>query len=132
MTGETNLSTLLATMSPRLHEGEYVFCSINETIQINTTDILCSFREREGLTVILQKDIADKYNLDYTFTASWITLAVHSSLEAIGLTAAFSKALAEKGISCNVVSAFYHDHIFVPSQTAAKAMETLRRLSVNF
>ncbi|MCW3116151.1 MAG: acetyltransferase [Chitinophagaceae bacterium] len=132
MTGETNLSTLLATMTPRLNEGEYVFCSINVTTPINNADILCLFHEIEGPTVILQKNIADTLRLKYSFTASWITLAVHSSLEAIGLTAAFSKALAEKGISCNVVSAFYHDHIFVPSQDADKAMETLRRLSVNF
>ena len=132
MTGEKNLSTLLATMTPRLNEGVYVFCSIDETIQINPADILCSFREKEGLTVIVKKDIADKLKLNYSFTASWITLTVHSTLEAIGFTAAFSKALAEKGISCNVVAAFYHDHIFVPYNDADKAMETLRRLSVNF
>jgi uncharacterized protein len=132
MTGETNLSTLLAAMTPRLNEGVYVFCCIDEAFQINTADILCSFREKEGLTVIVKKEVADKLKLDYSFTASWITLTVHSSLEAIGLTAAFSKALAEKGISCNVVSAFYHDHIFVASHDTDKAMETLRRLSVNF
>ena len=132
MTGEKNLSRLLATMTPHLHEGEYVFCSTDDVIDINSADILCSFREKEGLTVILHKNIADQFKLDYSFVASWITLTVHSSLEAVGLTAAFSKALSEKGISCNVVSAFYHDHIFVPCQDADKAMETLSRLSVKF
>ena len=73
--------------------------------------------------------LKDKLGLNYSFVASWITLTVHSSLEAVGLTAAFSKALAEKGISCNVVAAFYHDHLFVRQQDAAAAMETLKGLS---
>ncbi|MES1217737.1 MAG: ACT domain-containing protein [Bacteroidota bacterium] len=119
-------------MTPRLNDGEFVFCSVDETYQINAADILGSFREKEGLTMILSKEIADRHQLEYSFIACWITLTVHSSLEAVGLTAAFSKALSEKGISCNVVAAFFHDHIFVPAKDADKAMETLRRLSVNF
>ena len=71
-------------------------------------------------------------NLTYHFVAKWITLNVHSSLEAVGLTAAFSNALAEAGISCNVVAAYYHDHIFVAKADADKAMEVLRKLSVSF
>ena len=132
MSGETNLSVLLKTMTPELNEGDYVFCSVPDAAQINSADVLCTFREKEGVTIIVGKQVADSLNLSYHFTASWITLTVHSSLQAIGLTAAFSNALAGAGISCNVVAAFYHDHIFVAKEDAQKAMETLRNLSVSF
>ncbi len=132
MNGETNLSVLLKTMTPELHEGYYVFCSVPGPVQINPADILCTFREKDGLTIIVTKEIADSLGLHDHFIASWITLTVHSSLQAVGLTAAFSNALAEAGISCNAVAAFYHDHIFVAKEDAQKAMEVLRKLSVSF
>ena len=87
------------------------------------------FREKEGITLILKKEIADKLNLNYSLITSWITLTIHSSLEAVGLTAAFSKALADNGISCNVVAAFYHDHIFVDQKETEKAMMILNTFS---
>jgi len=87
------------------------------------------FKEEEAITIIVKKEIADKLNFAYSFISSWITLTVHSSLEAIGLTAAFSKALSDNGISCNVVAAFYHDHIFVNEKDAVKAMDVLNKLS---
>jgi hypothetical protein len=87
------------------------------------------FTEEEGITVIIKKEIADQLHIEYSFIASWITLAVHSSLEAVGLTAAFSNALAKNGISCNAVAAFYHDHIFVDKKDAEKAMNILHKLA---
>jgi uncharacterized protein len=129
MPGETNLISLLKTMEPVLNDGEYVFCTIDENIHLKPIDILFSFREQEGLTIIITKNIADSLHLSYYYIYSWITLTVHSSLEAVGLTAAFSKAFADQNISCNVVAAFYHDHIFVAQKDAKKAMETLWQLS---
>ncbi|WP_367180401.1 ACT domain-containing protein [uncultured Muriicola sp.] len=79
--------------------------------------------------MIIKKELADAKNLKYSFVAAWITLTVHSSLEAVGLTAAFSSALSEQGISCNVVAAFFHDHIFVDKKDAEKAMEILNKFS---
>ena len=73
--------------------------------------------------------MANQLNLNYSFIASWISLTIHSSLEAVGLTAAFSKALADNGISCNVVAAFYHDHIFVDQKDAKKVMMILNTFS---
>jgi len=129
MAGETNLTTLLKTMMPVVNEGEYVFCTVNDTSKINLTDIICSFREKEGLSIIISKQKADALGLTYSYVASWITLTVHSSLEAVGLTAAFSKALSGNGISCNVVAAYHHDHIFVSLSDTDKAMKVLKQLS---
>ena len=129
MPGETNLNTLLKNMMPVLNEGDYVFCSISDLNGIDINEIIASFKEIEGTTVILKKQIADDLKLPYSYIASWITLTVHSSLEATGLTAAFANALADEGISCNVVAAYYHDHIFVDKKDADKAIEALTNLS---
>jgi hypothetical protein len=129
MTGESDLNILLKSMKPRLHPGEYVFCTVKDPASVDFKDTLLIFKEDESITPIIKKEVADRLKLDYSFIASWITLTVHSSLEAVGLTAAFSKALADAGISCNVVAAFYHDHIFVNSKDAEKAMVILYRFS---
>jgi uncharacterized protein len=127
MTGETNLDMLLKTMKPFHNEGDYVFCTT--TNNINIEDIIMLFTENEGTTIILTKEKADILMLPYSFIAAWITLTAHSSLAASGFTAAFSTALAKEKISCNVVAAFYHDHIFVDKKDAEKAMEVLKKLS---
>ena len=129
MPGETDLDILLKTMHPRLNAGEYVFCTVAEPTPVNPQDILMTFREGEGITIILSKEKADALHWKFTSVFSWITLTVHSSLDAVGLTAAFSKALADNGISCNVVAAFYHDHIFVNTKDAEAAMQVLKGLS---
>ncbi len=129
MTGETNLRTLLSSMQPTLNPGDYVFCTVNENMPLKATDAVMVFQEQEGNTLILKKEIADQHNIEYSFTASWITLKIHSSLEAVGLTAAFSKVLADHDISCNVVAGYYHDHIFVSKKDAEKAMNLLTDLA---
>jgi hypothetical protein len=128
MPGELNFSRLIKAMKPVLNEGEYVFCSFAEGMPADLSDAICTFREKEGISVILPKEIADKRQLKYTFIASWITLMVHSSLEAVGLTAAASKALAAQNISANVVAGFYHDHIFVARRDAERAIRALREI----
>lgn len=129
MSGEKNLEILLKTMKPKRNLGEFVFCEVENLEKINLNEIVMTFREEESITIIAKKEIADKLNLKYSFIASWITLTIHSSLDAVGLTAAFSKALSENGISCNVVAAFYHDHIFVDKKDTEKTMEILNKFS---
>ena len=129
MTGEKDLNKLLKTIKPKHNIGNYVFCTIGDLPKINFGDVILIFKEQEGITIIIKKELADSLKLDYSFIASWITLTVHSSLEAVGLTAAFSKALSDEGVSCNVVAAFYHDHIFVNKKDTEKAMNILNRLS---
>ena len=130
MTGETNLDILLKTMKPKLNIGEYVFCTSMDLAGININDTLLIFKEEEGITIIVKKEVADNAGFDYSHIASWITLTVYSSLDAVGLTAAFSKALAKNGISCNVIAAYYHDHIFVRKDDAERAMQILNKLSI--
>ena len=125
MQGEKDLNILLKTLKPKHNPGHYVFCVVKDLAIINVDEIILFFREEEGNTVIIKKELADSLKLEYSFIASWITLTVHSSLEAIGLTAAFSSALSAAGISCNVVAAFYHDHIFVDKKDTEKAMAIL-------
>ncbi|PCJ94618.1 MAG: acetyltransferase [Flavobacteriaceae bacterium] len=129
MQGETNLEKLLKEMQPELNTGEYVFATVASTDFIKKEHILSEFKEKEGITVILERQHADLYQLSYNYIASWITLNVHSSLDAVGLTALFSTELARHQISCNVISGYYHDHIFVNQKDGQKAMEVLQKLS---
>ena len=125
MSGETDLAALITQMEPLQNEGEYVYClykSMSEAIKLEPAGL---FQEQEGVTVILPKSKADEAGLSYTSPMAWITLNVHSSLEAVGLTAAVSAALTRADISCNVVAAFHHDHLFVPVKNAGHAMEVL-------
>jgi hypothetical protein len=129
LTGETDLKKLLKSLKPKQIVGEYVFCVVENLSSVGTNDIVMLFKEEEGTTVILKKELADQRQLTYSLVLSWITLTVHSSLEAVGLTAAFSKVLAEKNISCNVVAGYYHDHIFIDVKDAEQAMTILGNLS---
>ena len=129
MTGEVDLLKLIKDMKPELNKGEYVYCLADSKTHATVLDPLYYFLEKEGVTVILPKEKADTMSIPYETICAWITLTVHSSLEAVGLTAAVSKALTEENISCNMVAAFYHDHIFVPVKDAERAMNALRKLT---
>lgn len=129
MTGETSLAKLLASLSPRLNQGEYVFCTLAEPTVAHAAIALGSFRQEEGTTLILPRGEAERLGLGFDYVAAWITLEVHSSLAAVGLTAAFATALAGEGISCNVIAGYHHDHLFVAQADAERALAALRRLA---
>ncbi|MDN3691377.1 ACT domain-containing protein [Chryseobacterium tructae] len=128
MEGEVNLKNILKNLNPSLNKGKYVYCTVDSIDKIPLSKILFLFKETESITIVVKKEDAEELNLDFSYVASWITLEVHSSLSAVGLTAAFSQALSEAGISCNVVAAYYHDHIFVDEKDTAKAIEVLNML----
>ena len=130
-TGETNLRHLIRTMSPLLDTAEWIFATINvEDESALVPYAIASFREAEGLTLVLPQSAADGLE-NVSAPMSRITLEVHSSLEAVGLTAAVAGALAEEGISANVIAAYYHDHIFVPKASADRALAVLTGLSTS-
>lgn len=124
----SDLSTLLATMEPALADGVYVYSSVAHGFDISRVPVVATMREAEGLTVVVAEEVALSMGLPVLFRCAWITLTVHSDLQAVGLTATFAKALGDQGISCNVIAGAYHDHIFVPYEEAARAMIALQNL----
>ena len=131
MTGERDLEKLLKSMSPELLNGDYVFCTFPDAQYGDYSELepIAVINESEGLTMIVPKPKADERNISYESVFRGITLTIHSSLDAIGLTAAFSNKLTEQGISANVIAGYYHDHIFVQSELAEKAIEALNELA---
>jgi hypothetical protein len=129
MGAETDLGKLLANMAPELQKGEYVFCSVStDSFNDLKVELLGWFREAEGVALILEQDAADRVGLGYPSVWRMITLRVHSSLEAVGFLAAVTTKLAEAGLSVNPVSAYYHDHLFVPADKGELALKLLREL----
>lgn len=131
MSGETDIKILLKEMNPILDSVEYVFCNISQEVplqEIYALKPLGLFHEVEGVTLILEAAKARQANLVYEHVFQKITLNIHSSLAAVGLTAAISTALAQHNISANVVAGFYHDHIFVPTNQASQALNILNNL----
>ena len=123
-----DLDRLLAGMRPSLHPGRYAFTTLPPSQTIDPASIVASIREAEGLSVVLAEADALALRVPIAFIAAWITLEVHSDLAAVGLTAAFSQALAQAGIGCNVVAGTVHDHIFVAAAHANDAIAVLQAL----
>jgi hypothetical protein len=121
---------MIASMSPVLQPGVFVFCSMfhNDDAKAALSLARGAFAEDEGMSLILPKGEADRLGLSYDAEMKQITLMVFSSVTGVGLTAAVSTELARQKIPANVVAASQHDHVFVPVKKADAAMETLRAL----
>lgn len=128
ISGESNLQILLQSASPQHNPGKYVFCTVQQPAPALLTAAVAIMQENEGTTLVLPQAVADEYQLNYEYIAGWITLMVHSSLAAVGLTAAFAHALAQQNISCNVIAGYYHDHIFVADDNVQQALVILNNL----
>lgn len=127
--GEHDLRSLLKNCNPSLHEEEFVFVSLVEDAVPTGVHAQCTFRETEGITLIIRKQDAEREHWQWTFPCRMITLQVHSALDAVGFLAEVMRVLSAHGISTNTVSAYFHDHLFVPSDRAEEALELLRRLA---
>jgi len=125
----TGLQRLIREMRPFLHERPFVFCTVPPgELAGMTFEPLCYFREDEGATVIIGADEANNTGFSYSRKWALITLQVHSPLDAVGFVAAVTSELARAGISVNPVSAFHHDHLFVPWEKRTEAMRLLEKM----
>jgi hypothetical protein len=127
MPGERDLEILLRTAAPEVRPGSFVFVVVHDEALLYELGAEATVREPEGITAVVRRERADALGLPYDYLAAWITLRVHSALDAVGLTAAVSAALARAGISCNVIAGYHHDHLLVPLDRAADALEALAR-----
>jgi uncharacterized protein len=125
-----DLATLLAHAAPELQSRRVAVVALEgaSTPNLPSGALIGSFHEAEGLTLYVELEAAEAAGLPIAFRAAWITMTVHSALDTVGFTAAFATALARAGISCNVIAGARHDHLFVPCEKAAAAMDALRRL----
>lgn len=130
--GETDLTRLLATMRPAAREGEWVVVSVTPEVADAVAageEPAARIVEDEGVTLVLRREQADAHGIPYDFVGAWITLRVHSSLSAVGLTAAVATALTRRGISCNVLAGHFHDHLLVPVDDRDRALHALEELA---
>ena len=131
MSGELDLAKLMATMSAELHEGVFVFATVKNGQMPTGIAPRMMFQENEGTTLILLKSEAEAAGLSFEFPSRMITLNVHSSLEAVGFIARIATELAAAGMGVNPVSAFYHDHLFIPDGRQDEAMTLLKVMAAS-
>ncbi len=127
MGGETDPDRLLSGLAPRLDPEPHGFAVIDGEVPTGLAWVAL-VREDEGLTVIAPQAALARAGLDPGGPWARITLTVHSALEAVGLTAAVSAALAEGGIPANMIAGFHHDQILVPWEQRVDALSRLKAL----
>ncbi|GLZ53164.1 hypothetical protein Acsp07_27810 [Actinomycetospora sp. NBRC 106378] len=127
VTGSRDLAAMLASLDAVARDGEFVYATVGAGHPA-TGRAQAVVVEDEGVTLVLRRADADALGVSYGFVAVWLTLTVHSALDAVGLTAAFSRALGDAGISCNVLAGFHHDHLLVPAAARDRALAVLRSL----
>ena len=127
--GEEDLSSILNNLQPELLIEDYVFItSDDDSDSQNKLDPIATFKEKEGVTLVITQERAQGNNLQYNPVFSCISLGVHSSLTSVGLIAAISKSLSDNGIACNVFSGYFHDHIFVQKSLSTQALEVINNI----
>ncbi|PKN99283.1 MAG: acetyltransferase [Chloroflexi bacterium HGW-Chloroflexi-4] len=126
-----DLNQLIKGMMPVVNPGVYAFVSVPSAEALQSVRVIASVIEDEGYSAVIGESDALSLELPILFRAGWITLTVNSDLQAVGLTATFAGALSKAGISCNVVAGAFHDHIFVPIECTADAMDVLNNMQAS-
>jgi hypothetical protein len=126
--GEEDLSNILNNLQPELLNEDYVFIKSDDTDSENKLDPIATFKEKEGVTLVITRERAQGNNLQYNSVFSCISLGVHSSLTSVGLISAISKSLSDNGIACNIFSGYFHDHIFVQKSFSTQALELINNI----
>lgn len=124
------LKDILENLDPKILQSEFIFMSSNGDLieLIKALDPIGFFKEKEGNTLVISKELADKFNVEYDSVFSCISLGVNSSLDSFGLISTISRELTKNEISSNVFSGFYHDHIFVQADKAYKALKVIESI----
>lgn len=126
MPGERDLEKMLATIAVDRRPGSFCFVTnADHLVDVAAASVF----EEEGLTVVVSVETARQHGYHPDFVAAWLTLRVHSALEAVGLTAAVSSVLADEGIPCNVIAGYHHDHLLVPVDRAESAIAAIESLA---
>ena len=130
MPGQTDLKKILESIDPYLVDESFIFMTTDQSLSSisNTLNPIASFKENDGLSIVITQATADKNAITYDSVFSCISLGVHSSLESYGLISTISRELTQNNISTNVFSGYYHDHIFVQSEKADKALEIISKI----
>ncbi len=128
MPGQMDLSEVLHTLQVSCDEVRYGFASVTEAAISRSEQVLGTFREDEGLTVIATQEYFEREGIAHQGPFARLTIEVYTSLELVGLTALLAAELAEREIPANVIAAYFHDHIFVPYDVRAKALEAIMEL----
>lgn len=123
-----DLDDLLRSLNPRLNPGAYVFVGLREGYRFDLSTAVAFIREAEGNSVVMDAAVAAAAGFAITETYAWISLSVHSDLQAVGLTAELSRVLAAARVGCNVIAGARHDHLFVPVNQAQAALSELLAL----
>lgn len=127
MTGETDVATMLASLQIERREPPVTVVHLQDPVELGD-GVLAVLTEDEGTTAVVSIAEAERRGWPVEFRAAWLTVSVHSSLDAIGLTAALATALTERGIACNVLAGYFHDHLLVPLDRVDEAVECLESL----
>lgn len=120
---------MIRGMAPVLDPATWHFCTLSDPTVAARATPLATFREDEGLSLVISEAEARALGLGTDLPMARITLTVHSALDGVGLTAAVATALADAGIPCNMIAAFHHDHAFVPLADAPRALHILQQLA---
>lgn len=129
MTGETNLEILLQSLSAEADDDVFVFVTLPDDMIPEDIHPKMVFQEAEGTTIIIPRQEAMERDIAFEFPCRMITLNIHSSLDAVGFIAVIAAELAKHGMGVNPVSAFYHDHLFVPENRKDDAMKILEGIA---
>lgn len=116
---------MLATLAVQRRPGVYTYVAV----EVPTPGLLAAADamvvEGQLTTLVIPIEAAERAGLPVTVEMAWLTLTVQSSLDAVGLTAAFSAALGQRDIPCNVLAGYHHDHILVPIEQVDEAIDAL-------
>ena len=123
------LAALVSSLDPRLEPGEFVFVDPGDLSRFEDSEVIATIAEAEGPSAVVTRTAAERLGLPHDLVLSWIRLGAESGLDAVGLTALVSSTLARHSIACNVIAGLRHDHLFVPSSDAQRALVLLRDLT---